>query len=186
MAPHIDVNVIIVGIDKISFAKIRQLDRSLVIMKAILEARGPQIGTFTRFPVSTARVGALSLIGSRAQAAQLTQMIRVRNDGVDLFVVELISTWPPAAGFSAVNGLCDKDKPNGVRSPVVSLNGDADFSGNTFAHEMGHYLGLSHCEDRPEQCAGDAANFMKERSNGNFSTTTAQADIMKRHCAVKP
>lgn len=188
MAPHIDVNVIILGIDRIPMAKIRQLDRSLVVMKAILGARGPDIGTFTRFPLNSTQVGMgnLSLISSRAQAQQLTETIRVTNDGVDLFVAELMIMVPARVGMSVIRGSCDKHARTGVRTPVVSLEGNADFSGNTFAHEMGHYLGLSHCGDRPEQCAGDNANFMMENSNGNFSTTQAQSDIMKAHCAVKP
>jgi hypothetical protein len=61
---------------------------------------------------------------------------------------------------------------------VVSLNGDYANSGNTFAHELGHYLGLNHI--------ADPANFIGNNgsSNSNTDILAWQGDIMKTHCFV--
>ena len=61
---------------------------------------------------------------------------------------------------------------------VVSLNGNLANSGNTFAHEMGHYLGLKHI--------AAADNFIGNNgaSNSNTNIFDWQGTTMKAHCFV--
>jgi Pregnancy-associated plasma protein-A len=61
---------------------------------------------------------------------------------------------------------------------VVSLNGSLANAGNTFAHEMGHYLGLSHIADADNFIGGNGS------SNSNTHIHAWQGDSMKKHCFV--
>jgi hypothetical protein len=82
-----------------------------------------------------------------------------------------------ADGWSALNGPCDKSA-KGMTGTVVSLNGPTANSGNTFAHEIGHYLGLNHI--------ADTDNFIGNNgpSDSNTGIFSWQGDIMAKHCFV--
>lgn len=186
MAQHFDVNVIVVGADRFTPAQLLQVDQSVQIMQAIYAVHGPQVGTVGRFTISSAAAGSLVVIRSESDARALADKWAVRNDALDLFVVPVIVAGARADGWSPVGGRCEKNRTKGLRSAVVSLNGDAANSGNTFAHEVGHFLGLQHCEKDATFCSGDPANFMKSQSNSNTGMTIAQANKMKLHCLIKP
>jgi hypothetical protein len=184
VAPHFDVNVIVVGEDGFTPAKLQQVTQSIQIMQTIYAALGPQVGTIKRFKISTAAAGSLVTIRSQSDARALADKWSVKDSALDLFVVHTIVSSPkPADGWSPIGGKCDKNRTKGLRSPVVSLNGDAANSGNTFAHEVGHFLGLPHCEDDATLCT-DPVNFIKSQSNSNTSMTAAQSDRMKLHCLI--
>lgn len=87
--------------------------------------------------------GANLTIDSNAEARDLTDDWTVANNAPDLFVVRVTNG---ADGWAPVIGPCNKNA-KGMTGAVVSLNGSAANSGDTFAHEMGHYLGLSHIPD---------------------------------------
>ncbi|MGH3875873.1 MAG: M12 family metallo-peptidase [Actinophytocola sp.] len=184
MAPHLDLNVIVVGEDRFTPAQATQVNDSLTVMTGIFAARGPVIGTVNRFRITFADAGTLTIIRSLGDAQALADRWSVKNDALDLFVVAVMSD-PKADGWSPVGGPCDKRRTKGLRSPVVSLNGNAANSGNTFAHEVGHFLGLPHCEKDTSLC-NDPVNFMKASSNSNTSVTQPQADRMRGHCSIRP
>jgi hypothetical protein len=62
---------------------------------------------------------------------------------------------------------------------VVSLNGSTANAGNTFAHELGHYMGLDHI--------ADTGNFIGNNgsSDSNTGIEVWQYKKMRDHCAVK-
>jgi hypothetical protein len=189
MAAHIDINVIMIGRDSLPASKIQQLNDSVAGMTAIFAARGPQIGTVGFFEVPVAKGAEFLILQSQSDARAVAQAWSVKNDAIDLIVVPVIAASDPkqaADGWSPVGGPCNKKKSKGLRTPVVSLNGSTANSSNTFAHELGHFLGLEHCEKDPASCAGDPANFIKSQSNSNTGVTDAQATKMKSHCSVKP
>jgi Metallo-peptidase family M12B Reprolysin-like len=182
---HFDVNVIVVGKDSMSAAKIQQVADSIQIMVSIYAAQGPQVGTVKRFKITTAAAGALVTITSLSDAQALADQWGVKDAALDLFVVPTIVASANADGWSPVGGKCDKNRTKGLRSPVVSLNGSTANSGNTFAHEVGHFLGLPHCEDDAALCS-DPVNFIKRQSNSNTSMTAAQSARMMTHCLITP
>jgi len=181
--PHFDVNVIVVGKDGFSAAKLQQVADSIQIMQNIFAPLGPQVGTVKRFSINTAAAGALVTIRSLADAQALADKWSVKDSALDLFVVPTIAASGNADGWSPVAGKCDKARTKGLRSPVVSLNGNAANSGNTFAHEVGHFLSLPHCEDDATLCS-DSVNFIKRQSNSNTSVTSAQSTRMMTHCLI--
>lgn len=177
MATHIDINIILVGSEAFTVGDRQQVLDSIAVMTSIYQQAGLAIGSVNRFVIPTARAKGHELISSSSEARALTADWSVANDAIDVFVVRKMIG---ADGWSAVNGPCDKDKKGTMTGTVVSLNGDKGNSGNTFAHELGHYLGLSHIPD--------AGNFIGNNgsSNSNTAITSAQGDTMKAHCSVKP
>jgi hypothetical protein len=109
----------------------------------------------------------------KSDAGALTEQYSISSGGVDVFVVlSLIG----AAGISALNGSCEKTEA-GWTGAVVSLRDyDYYFVGNTFAHEIGHYLGLKHYDER--------GNFMHSASEDWGGIYPWQGEIMYQHCFV--
>ena len=175
---HVDLNVILVGSDGFTEAHRRQVARSIEIMRSIFAKVGFGIRVVGRFDILLAAANGHETIENGGEAGDLTAEFTFPNEAVDVFVVRAMTG---ADGWSAVNGPCDKNA-KGWTGSVVSLNGDSANSGNTFAHEVGHYLGLDHIPF--------AGNFIYEEngvgSNSNTGIIGWQGDTMKRHCFVRP
>lgn len=184
MAPHFDLNVVVVGIDKFTAAQLQQVNDSVTVMTSIFAPLGPTVGTVTRHKVSTANSAGLHIIRDNADAQSLAEQWMVQNDAIDLFVVASI---PLKDGWSPVPGKCPKAVGKNMRSPVVALNGDKFNSGNTFAHELGHFLGLPHAENDSSLVgpALVASNFIASQSGSNTAMTQAQSEKMRTHCTIK-
>ena len=172
---RIEVNVIRVGSDNFTAADLQETNDALTGAAAIFAQVGLELRVVGRFIITAAQAGANEVIDSEAEASDLTSDWTVQNDALDLFVVRVMNG---ADGWSAVNGSCDKNS-KGMTGSVVSLNGPLANSANTFAHEIGHYLGLSHIPDN--------GNFIGNNGGSNSFTGIFdwQGDTMKRHCFVK-
>lgn len=121
--------------------------------------------------------GSHEVIDSGDEAQSLTDDWRVDDDFIDMFVVRAANG---GAGWSAVDGACDKKAKNSLTGCVVSLNGGQDYIGNTFAHEVAHYLGLEH--------VSNSSNFIGNNgaSNANTGITSSQGATLKgKDCFVK-
>lgn len=174
--PTVDINLIAVGRDRFSTAQIDQMLNSTTGARQIYAQAGLNIGVVRRYAISAAQAGALEIIDSEAEARQLSNDWTVPNHALDVFVVKSLNG---ADGWSAVGGSCDKNETSGrMTGSVVSLNGSLANSGNTFAHEMGHYLGLQHI--------AAADNFIGNNgaSNSNTNIFDWQGSTMKAHCFV--
>jgi hypothetical protein len=184
MAPHFDINVIAVGVDKFTTAQRQQVNDSIAIMTSIFAPLGPTVGTVNRHSINSANSRGLHIIRDFADVQSLPELWAVPNDAVDLFVVASI---PLKDGWSPRPGKCPKLIDKNLRSPVVSLSGDKFNSGNTFAHEVGHFLGLPHAEDDTSLVGSGfvAANFMKAQSGSNTEMTQAQSQKLRTHCSIK-
>jgi len=170
----LDLNLILVGVESFTAADLTQVNDSLAIMRAIYRMVGIVIRNVAFFQITNAQAGGAVIIDNESEAKDLTSDWTVQNDAVDVFIVRQMNG---ADGWSAVNGSCNKDA-NGMTGSVSSLNGNAANSGNTFAHEVGHYLGLNHI--------ADTGNFIG--GNGGSDSWTGifnwQGDVMKTHCFV--
>jgi hypothetical protein len=126
--------------------------------------------------IHTADAGGYAVINSSSEAHDLTNDWNGSSGYLDVFVVRSMTH---ADGVSAVDGPCSKDDKDEMTGSVVSLNGSRDNSGNTFAHEVGHYLGLNH--------VSDANNFIGNNgaSNAHTGIFDWQGNTMKSHCYVK-
>ena len=172
--PTVDINLIAVGRDHFSNADLDQMLNSLTGTRQIYAQVGLNIGNVRRFRIEASQAGVLEIIDSLAEADQLTDDWTVGNHALDVFVVRSMNG---ADGWSAVGGSCDKNA-KGMSGSVVSLNGSLANSANTFAHEMGHYLGLDHI--------AAADNFIGNNGSSNSNTNIFdwQGNTMKSHCFV--
>lgn len=172
MSKYVGVNVILVGADSFTPADIQQVRDSLAIARQIFAQVSIGIDRVEWYDISASEVGSLAVIDSHSEAEDLTDDWTVQNQSLDLFVVRSMNG---ADGWSAVDGSCDKDS-KGMTGSVVSLNGPAANSGNTFAHEMGHYLGLNHIPDSGNFIGGDGDS---DSWTGIYAW---QGTKMKKHC----
>jgi hypothetical protein len=173
MSKYLSVNVILVGDDGFSPNDLQQVRDSLGILRQIYAQVSIGIDNVAWYGISSADAGSLAVIDSESEAEDLTDDWTVSNNALDLFVVRSMTD---ADGRSAVDGSCDKDSSKGMTGSVVSLNGDAANSGNTFAHEIGHYLGLNHISDSGNFIGGDGSS---DSWTGIYAW---QGNIMKKHC----
>lgn len=170
---HFHVNLILVG--EFSWQDWRKTSYSIQTAREIFAQVDLGIGKLEWYGISSQDAGSLAVIDSNSEAEDLTQDWTVPNNAHDLFVVKQMNG---ADGWSAVKGSCDKNA-KGMNGSVVSLNGSDNNAGNTFAHEMGHYLGLKHISDTGNFIGGDGG------SNSWTGIHDWQGDTMKSHCWVQ-
>jgi hypothetical protein len=180
--PNLTLNLVLVGSDAFSAADRQKVNDAVQIMRTIYAAVDLHF-SIDRFKMSVADAGPLVTVKSNADARALTEKVAGPVNTVDIFVVR---SMLGADGWSPVGGPCDKRK-KGMTGCVVSLNGSAANCGNSFAHELGHYLGLAHCPCSDPACT---SNFIRGTggcsSNSNTDITAQQGAIVTGHCAVTP
>lgn len=177
--PALDINLILVGPSLFTQTDLAETSSALQTMRDIYAPVNLGIRRVNWQQIPTKDAGAYLVINSGSEAHDLTDDWNGPAGALDVFVVR---TMQGADGWSAVGGPCSKDDKDKMTGSVVSLNGNFANSGNTFAHEAGHYLGLKHCED-DTQCTG-ANNFIMSGSNANTNVMTHQGTKMKSHCYV--
>lgn len=170
----LNINLILVGAESFTQTDLTRVLDSMQIMRGIYRRVGIVIRDVEWYEITNAQAGAAAVIDSGAEADDLTDDWTVPNEAVDVFVVRQMNG---ADGWSAVDGSCNKDA-KGMTGSVVSLNGTTANSGNTFAHEVGHYLGLDHIADVGNFIGGDGGS---DSWTGIYDW---QGDRMKRHCFV--
>jgi hypothetical protein len=169
---HFKVNVILVSVEDFTPSDYDKVLYALQFTRDIYAKVNLGIGKINWCQIIKSQAGSKATINSRSEAKELTEDYTVYNDALDLFVVRV---FKGSAGWSATDGPCDKDE-KGFTGSVVSLNGDKDYVGNTFAHEIGHYLGLNEVDDN--------GNFIHGKSNSWTGIYSWQGNIMKNHCFV--
>lgn len=119
-----------------------------------------------------------------SEATQLTEDWSGDNDGIDVFFVTTVSD---AGGWSKTNGSCDKDVQGQRTGAVLEVAGSDEFLGVLLAHEVGHYLGLSHGNDITNVMGADTnMNGIGEINENSTGLTDTQGDTMKGHCSIRP
>jgi hypothetical protein len=141
---HIHLNVIRVGFDALSATGLTdgliELDYSVYRIRNIYRTRGIGVGRTLHWFIDSDESDGLDTIGSADDARDLWRSWSVDNNGIDAFVVRSISGF---FGLSPVGGDCDKGGKNDGCLAAGVDRGDEGVS-RTFAHEVGHFLGLEH------------------------------------------
>lgn len=171
---YLDINLICVASDAWSATDWNEITQALAVARNIYRQVGLSVRNVLWYTIPSSQAGGYSTIDNGGEAEDLTQDWTVPNGALDVFVV---LTMINADGRSAVDGSCDKNS-KGMSGSVVSLNGGTANVGNTLAHEMGHYLGLSHVKDSGNFIGGDGA------SDSWTGIHSWQGDTMKKHCFV--
>lgn len=132
--------------------------------------------------IPTADANGYSVVNA-SEATDLTEDWSGDNDGIDVFFVTTVSD---AGGWSKTNGSCDKDVKGERTGAVLELKSTDQFTGVLLAHEVGHYLGLSHGNDITNLMGADTDNNgIGEINSGSTGITNSQGDTMKDHCSIR-
>jgi hypothetical protein len=201
---HIHLNVILVGIyDPLDtpggIARRNNISAAIQTARDIFATVQIGIARILYYDIPTDRANGHEIIDNDAEAKALTSEWTIYNDGIDVFFVRDY-TSDDTLGLSAVDGPTNKNDACRMTGSVVSLE-DPLSTGQTLAHELGHYLRLPHALDwgrfftctseevRPiRDCYNDqvpefGTNLMFPVTNtgNNVDLTAAQGDGMKRH-----
>jgi hypothetical protein len=177
--PHFNINVVRVGTERVVDWEPKWLldpddeqnvDCSVDMARAIYGAIGVGIGRVERWwhiPASDA-ASSHEVINSHPEAADLVREYSVGNDGIDVFVVLLYLN--DTAGYAP---------PMGDGVVVESIETDFLGTAQTFSHELGHFLGLVHKKNEPNNlmCTGKDCNPMP----GSTELNSDQAEKIKKH-----
>lgn len=131
--------------------------------------------------IGMADVGNYVIITDRPEAVDLTDDFSGPNDGIDVFYVQSILN---AGGWSTIKGPCDKDEKDEMTGNVIELS--SGILGILTAHEVGHYLGLSHGTTITNVMGVDSnGDGIGELNSTSTNLTSSQGTTMRAHCAVR-
>lgn len=157
----------------------RVLDEDVAYARRLFGGAGIGIGRVKRFRIAQADVEGLDELDSPFELLELRLGFSVEYDGIDVFVVRSYhSDGEFKGGNSPVDGSCEKGAfDSGV--VVVHNAGMANFS-----HEVGHYLGLDHPDEKdPVNLDDPMLEGASEKASAHFSAE--QGEIMRDHCMMR-
>lgn len=187
---HVHLNVIRVGFDAMSDPDQEEgrekLDYAIYRTRNIFATVDVGLGRVQHFFVLQDAADGADDLGSMLEADLLSNDWSVDNDGIDAFVVRTISD--EFVGLSPVPGDCDK---GGLSDGLVAGEINRWFEGfsRTFAHEVGHYLGLAHTHlfNWCPTSTSERDNLMAQTGCANdtrdsVELTTSQGATMQSFC----
>jgi len=151
-------------------ASLKTIDAGLQFMRDVYATVGVGVGRIERYRVPQ---GGYEIVVDDDVAKDLFDSWSVPNDAIDVFMC--FSIVGPSMGKTPTPGSCDKDgKDSGS---LIGVLDSGSLIGLTFAHEVGHYLGLEH--------DGNPANLMFPSAPNGAQLSGGQGGIMKTHCFMK-
>lgn len=199
---HIHINIIRVGFDALPGGAAAQDDAAEKLDYAIYRTRNSYrqvnlgVGWVRHYVITAAEADGMDDLGSQDEAHDLIDGASVPDVGIDAFVVRNISDTSFIGIAGDIPGECDKQsKDDGVIAGEIG-RGYEGFS-RTFAHEIGHHLGLKHNHGGRPDCPGTTNgcnNLMAQTrcatgcgggTRAAMLLTGTQGSTMRGHCAVR-
>jgi Metallo-peptidase family M12B Reprolysin-like len=189
---HFNLNVIKVGSDQFTATDHNEIDYSIFKMRNVYRQVTLGVGRILHWIVTTADANGLDTPTTQGELEDLTGDWTVVNDGVDLFIphnMSVPSNTGMILGLSPVDGPCDKNA-KGMTGAVCGLWG-SEQTARTFAHELGHYLGLSHNHGDTCPSTTSGQNNLMAQSRCALSIrnstllTSSQGTNVRDHCSTK-
>lgn len=194
---HIHINVIHVGFDAIPGdldEEEEKIDYAIYRTRNAYAPIGLGVGRVQHYVISAAESDGMDDLGSEDEADDLIAAWSVPNEAMDAFVVRNISSDTFVGKAADIPGSCNKRSgKDGVVAGEIGR--DSESFSRTFAHEIGHHLGLFHthgddCPGNSNGCNNLMAQTRCAKSCGDgvrkaMLLTTAQGNTMRSHCAVR-
>lgn len=166
---HIHLNLIRTAF--FNDTQIAQIDAAVQFVRDSFASVNVGVGRVSRFFVNQ---GGYEIIMAEDVALDLWDSWSVPNDGIDAFLCYYLNG--AASGRSAEPGSCDKSgKDSGL---VVGVLDNPNTLGLALAHEIGHFLGLAHEDDLPN-------NLMYPSVPNGGQLYGGQGGAMRLHCSMR-
>jgi len=194
---HFHLNIIQVGFDLLAdLDDAREMiDYCTYRTRSIYRTRSLGLGRVLHWEISSADADGYDNIGSQGEARDLWEDWGVDNDGIDTFVTRTRNDDAedgPGLGLSPVDGDCDNGTSDDGNWGGDILTRGYDGLSRTFAHEIGHYLGLPHNhgdDDCPSTTAGQnrlmAQTGCAISVRTSVNLTSGEGNTIRDHCRVK-
>jgi hypothetical protein len=190
---HIHLNMITVGFDTLSAADQQiaadKVDFAIFRTRNIFAQVNLGVGRVEHWEISAADSNGHDDLGSESEADDLSDRWSVPNDGIDVAIVRNISD-PDFVGISPQPGDCDKGgKDDGLVGGEINRGFEA-FS-RSLAHEIGHFLNLSHNHGDTCPSTTEGQNNLMAQTRCAISVrnsvqlTTSQGNTMRGRCQVR-
>lgn len=183
--PHFHLRVNAVGADNFGPAVDPAIDYSIYKIRNIYAQVRVGVGRVSHRRILAADAQGLDVITSEGEMENVTDEFAVDGHAIDVFIPASMNV-PDGDGVllgkSAVDGPCGEKDDKGLNGSVVGPWGSEQMA-RTFAHEVGHYLDLSHENDRPDNlmCQTGQANSVRN----SILLDDEQGDCIKDHCMMR-
>lgn len=169
---HIHLNLIRTATFKVEHLK--RIDAAVQFARETYGAVGIGIGRVGRYRVPQ---GGYEIIMGWDVAPDLWESWSVNNDGIDAFFCFYLNG--PESGRSPEPGSCDKDgKDSGLLVGVLdNLVMNQELLGYALAHEIGHFLDLSHDDNKQ--------NLMYKSVPNGAQLNGGQVGAIRLHCSMR-
>lgn len=187
--PHIHINVIHVG-SKDSDDE-ATIDAAVHVCRTVFATVGLGVGRVTHYAISDDDADGMDVIDSDGEKHDLLGAWTAGGGGIDVFMVRDIAYDSVVGSAGYIPEECDDTPGSDEDGVVVDVNRTTAQVARTFAHELGHFLGLSHtCGEAPDcdpPC--QMSNLMTQSGCAGpnaLQLTSGQGDTMRCHFSVRP
>jgi len=189
--PHIHLDIIHVGtIDADDDATI---DAAVHVCRTVYATVGLGVGRARHFVISQADANGMDVIDSDTEKHNLLGAWSAPGNGIDIFMVRDISYGSVVGSAGYIPSQCGDTPASDEDGVIVDVNRANAAVARTFAHELGHFLGLSHTcgeSSATPPCAApcQTTNLMTQSgcaSGSALQVTSSQGVTMRCHFMVQ-